>query len=132
MVKSTLVFFSQVIGFRAGHSSPTTTTTRTILARIIEFRRCIYNLLHLQGARSAKGPSYIISIHVLPASVVVKKVFGGLENLDAGLLGPTQRRSVKVEDNVGSLEGNVAKDVEANISRGLDTTVALVAEDGLL
>lgn len=72
---------------------------------------------------------------LLPASVVVVNMaffFSGLANLDAGLLGPTKRRSVKVEDNVGSLEGDIAKDVETDIGRGLDTTVTLVAEEGLL
>lgn len=76
-----------------------------------------------------------LSYHIHPcfASQRCRRQEGfGLKNLDADLLGPTQRRGVKVEDNVGSLEGNIAKDVDTNISRGLDTTVALVAEDGLL
>lgn len=52
--------------------------------------------------------------------------------LDGDLLGPTQRGGVEVEDNIGSLEGNIAEDVDANVSRRLEATVALVAKDRLL
>lgn len=48
------------------------------------------------------------------------------------LLGPTKRGSLAVEDDVGGLQGNVTEDVEANVSGGLEATVALVAENGLL
>lgn len=48
------------------------------------------------------------------------------------LLGPTKRRVLGVEDDVGGLEGHITEDVDADVSRRLDATVALVAEDGFL
>lgn len=48
------------------------------------------------------------------------------------LLGPTKGGGLAVEDDVGGLEGNITEDVDADVSRGLEATVALVAEDGLL
>lgn len=46
------------------------------------------------------------------------------------LLSPTQRGGLAVEDNVGSLEGNVTVDVEPDISGGLQAAEAGVADSG--
>lgn len=53
-------------------------------------------------------------------------------HLNGSLLGPTQRRGLAVEDDVGGLEGNITKDVDANVGRGLETAVALAKSEGFL
>lgn len=44
------------------------------------------------------------------------------------LLGPTQRGGLAVEDDVGSLQGDITEDVEADVSGGLETAEAGVAD----
>lgn len=52
--------------------------------------------------------------------------------LNLNLLGPTERGGVGVEDDVRGLQGDVAEDVDADVSGGLDATVALAGDEGLL
>lgn len=67
-----------------------------------------------------------------PSSTITSTILSTLSSLYLDLLGPSQRGCVEVEDNVGSLEGNVTEDVDANISRRLKATEALAANGSRL
>lgn len=103
---------------------PSEHTSNTHIGRNKLFQTVYIQLTTFTRARSEVA---LLSIHV--ASHFVKP-FARAMNLD--LLGPTQRGRVEVEDNIGSLERNIAEDVDANVSGRLNAAVALVAEDRLL
>lgn len=48
-----------------------------------------------------------------------------------GLLGPSNRGGLAVEDDVGSLQGDITKDVEADVVRGLQAAKASLTLQGL-